>query len=83
MNSMQHTLERKVYYHHTDAGGVVYYGNYLTFLEEGRTECCVSRGVDVSGLFRQGISGRAYRDVLDTFFPADHTQSGQRERSER
>ncbi|MFA5101034.1 MAG: acyl-CoA thioesterase, partial [Candidatus Omnitrophota bacterium] len=42
-----HILEKKVYYHDTDAGGVVYYGNYLKFLEEGRTEFCIERGFDV------------------------------------
>ena len=31
-----HTL--KVYYEDTDAGGVVYYANYLKFLERARTE---------------------------------------------
>ena len=30
-----HTL--KVYYEDTDAGGVVYYANYLKFLERART----------------------------------------------
>ena len=28
----------KVYYEDTDAGGVVYYANYLKFLERARTE---------------------------------------------
>ena len=28
----------KVYYEDTDAGGVVYYANYLNFLERARTE---------------------------------------------
>ena len=28
----------KVYYEDTDAGGVVYYANYLNFLEKARTE---------------------------------------------
>ena len=53
---MAHSIEKKVYYHDTDAGGVVYYGNYLKFLEEGRTEYCISRGVDIAGLFAGGIS---------------------------
>ena len=30
--------ETKVYYEDTDAGGVVYYANYLKFLERARTE---------------------------------------------
>ena len=34
----------KVYYEDTDAGGVVYYANYLNFLERARTESLVSLG---------------------------------------
>jgi acyl-CoA thioester hydrolase len=34
----------KVYYEDTDAGGVVYYANYLNFLERARTEALVSLG---------------------------------------
>ena len=34
----------KVYYEDTDAGGVVYYANYLKFLERARTEALVSVG---------------------------------------
>ncbi len=37
-----HTL--KVYYEDTDAGGVVYYANYLKFLERARTEALHSIG---------------------------------------
>ena len=32
----QYTL--KIYYEDTDAGGVVYYANYLKFIERARTE---------------------------------------------
>ena len=34
----------KVYYEDTDSGGVVYYANYLKFLERARTEALVSLG---------------------------------------
>jgi len=34
----------KVYYEDTDAGGVVYYANYLKFLERARTETLVDLG---------------------------------------
>ena len=37
-----HTL--KIYYEDTDAGGVVYYANYLKFLERARTEALYSIG---------------------------------------
>ncbi len=32
------TLPVRVYYEDTDAGGVVYYANYLRFCERARTE---------------------------------------------
>ena len=36
--------EIKVYYEDTDSGGVVYYANYLKFLERARTEAIISLG---------------------------------------
>jgi len=33
-----HEHKVRVYYEDTDAGGVVYYPNYLKFAERGRTE---------------------------------------------
>ena len=35
----------KVYYEDTDAGGVVYYANYLKYLERARTEALTSIGL--------------------------------------
>ena len=35
----------KVYYEDTDAGGIVYYANYLKFLERARTEALVTLGL--------------------------------------
>ena len=36
----------KVYYEDTDAGGVVYYANYLKYIERARTEALVTLGFD-------------------------------------
>lgn len=36
MNS--HSISLRVYYEDTDAGGIVFYANYLKFAERGRTE---------------------------------------------
>jgi len=44
METNAFSLKRKIYYHDTDAGGVVYYARYLEFLEDGRTEFLASRG---------------------------------------
>jgi acyl-CoA thioester hydrolase len=57
MNAMEDfSIERRIYYHDTDAGGVVYYANYLQHLEEGRTEFCRSKGVDTGALIAEGIA---------------------------
>ena len=46
----------KVYYEDTDTGGVVYYANYLKFLERARSEAIYSLGYTNSGLLeRHGI----------------------------
>jgi acyl-CoA thioester hydrolase len=34
----KHTMDIRIYYEDTDAGGVVYHANYLNFAERGRTE---------------------------------------------
>ncbi len=41
-------LEKRVYYHDTDCGGVVYYANYLKYFEEARTEYLRSLGIDTA-----------------------------------
>ena len=43
----------KVYYEDTDVGGVVYYSNYLKFLERARTEMIHSIGLSNNKLFAE------------------------------
>ncbi|MBF0531770.1 MAG: YbgC/FadM family acyl-CoA thioesterase [Candidatus Omnitrophica bacterium] len=38
-------MERRIYYHDTDSGGVVYYANYLKYMEEARTEYLQQHGL--------------------------------------
>ena len=45
-------MEKQIYYHDTDAGGIVYYGRYLNYLEEARTEWLEKRGLDLA-IFRE------------------------------
>lgn len=42
----------RVYYEDTDAGGVVYYANYLKFMERARTEWLRAHGLEQPELFR-------------------------------
>lgn len=43
----------RVYYEDTDSGGVVYYANYLKFMERARTEWLRSLGVEQDALLEQ------------------------------
>ena len=45
------SIRIRVYYEDTDFGGVVYYANYLKFMERARTEYLRSLGFDQSDLF--------------------------------
>ena len=47
------SIEKKIYYHDTDAGGVVYYGNYLKYLEEARTAFLEDKGLSVRELWQE------------------------------
>ena len=54
MQSVDTTVEIKIYYEDTDCGGVVYYANYLKYFERARTQYLEERGVSVAGLLKQG-----------------------------
>ena len=43
--SREFKYNTKVYYEDTDAGGIVYYANYLKFLERARSEAIYSMGL--------------------------------------
>ena len=47
------TWSVRVYWEDTDAGGVVYYANYLKFMERARTEWLRALGVSQSSLERE------------------------------
>lgn len=50
---MPFAIAVRVYYEDTDAGGVVYYANYLKFMERARTEWLRMLGFDQSRLTRE------------------------------
>ncbi|MCY4421250.1 MAG: tol-pal system-associated acyl-CoA thioesterase [Gammaproteobacteria bacterium] len=47
-----YTWQVRVYYEDTDAGGVVYYANYLRFMERARTEWLRALGVEQDRLMQ-------------------------------
>ncbi len=63
-----HTL--RIYYEDTDLAGIVYYANYLRFIERARTEWVRSLGVDQVGLKAQGIVFAVRRVEADYLAPA-------------
>jgi len=66
------SIEKKIYYHDTDCGGVVYYANYLKYLEEARTEYFVSNGIDLQKLSNKGIWFAVARVEIEYKSPAHY-----------
>ncbi len=65
------SLPVRVYYEDTDAGGVVYYANYLRFMERARTEWLRGLGFEQDELAAQGGVIFAVRSAgLDFLRPA-------------
>lgn len=60
----------KIYYHHTDCGGVVYYSRYLDFFEEARTDFLQRHGVSVKALSDKGVLFVVSRQEVDYKSPA-------------
>ena len=47
-----HYLPIRVYFEDTDAGGVVYHSNYISYMERGRTEFLRILGINQSDMFK-------------------------------
>ncbi|MDQ6965853.1 MAG: YbgC/FadM family acyl-CoA thioesterase [Mariprofundaceae bacterium] len=47
-----HRFDLRIYYEDTDHGGVVYYANYLKYMERARTEFMRSYGIELDQLQR-------------------------------
>ncbi|MBV0911275.1 tol-pal system-associated acyl-CoA thioesterase [Anianabacter salinae] len=68
---MTHEFSCHVYYEDTDLAGIVYYANYLKFIERARTEWVRSIGIDQKALKRdQGIVFAVRRIEADYLSPA-------------
>ncbi|MFN6924578.1 MAG: tol-pal system-associated acyl-CoA thioesterase [Tabrizicola sp.] len=66
-----HQFRTRVYYEDTDLAGIVYYANYLKFIERARTEWVASLGVDQMALkARDGIVFAVRRVEADFLRPA-------------
>jgi acyl-CoA thioester hydrolase len=68
---MIHSHPVRVYYEDTDLAGIVYYANYLRFIERGRSEWVRARGVDQGALkAAQGIVFAVRKVDADYLKPA-------------
>lgn len=66
-----HVLPLRVYYEDTDAAGIVYYANWLRFLERGRTELLRLLGQEHSALRdERGLHWVVRRCTIDYLKPA-------------
>ena len=65
------TIRVRVYYEDTDAGGVVYYANYLRYFERARTEWLRALGFEQSEILRtHGVAFAARSAQVDYLKPA-------------
>lgn len=68
---MTHRFDFRVYYEDTDLAGIVYYANYLKFIERARSEWVRTLGVDQAALkAQQGIVFAVRRVEADYLQPA-------------
>ncbi len=66
-----HTFPLRVYYEDTDLAGIVYYANYLKFIERARSEWVRGLGVDQALLrAQQGVVFAVRRVEADYLRPA-------------
>ncbi|SMM99032.1 4-hydroxybenzoyl-CoA thioesterase family active site [uncultured Candidatus Thioglobus sp.] len=64
-------IEIRVYYEDTDSGGVVYYANYLKFIERGRSEYLRDLGIEQDVLTHENNIIFAVRSINAQYrFPA-------------
>ncbi|MBU1999278.1 MAG: thioesterase family protein [Candidatus Omnitrophota bacterium] len=68
-------MQKRIYYHDTDCGGVVYYANYLKFLEEARTEFMEDRGILMKNLIDRGEFFVVARQEVDYKAPAHYADT--------
>lgn len=66
-----HTMPLRVYYEDTDASGIVYYANYLKFIERARTDLLRLVGITHSDTqARDGVAFTVRRCEIDYRVPA-------------
>ena len=67
---MPHTLPIRVYYEDTDMAGIVYYANYLRYIERARSDWVRGLGIDQNAMKAQGLVFAVRRVEADYLQPA-------------
>lgn len=67
---MVHRFELRVYYEDTDLAGIVYYANYLKFIERARSEWVRGLGIDQLRMKAEGLVFAVRRVEADYLGPA-------------
>ncbi len=67
---MAHHFSLRVYYEDTDLAGIVYYANYLKFIERARSEWVRELGVDQVAMKADGLVFAVRRVEADYLAPA-------------
>ncbi|WP_321831605.1 tol-pal system-associated acyl-CoA thioesterase [Thalassovita sp.] len=67
---MIYELPVRVYYEDTDMAGIVYYANYLRFIERGRSEWVREIGMDQNAMKAEGYVFAVRRVEADYLAPA-------------
>ncbi|MGJ8544504.1 MAG: YbgC/FadM family acyl-CoA thioesterase [Sulfitobacter sp.] len=65
-----HIFPLKVYYEDTDMAGIVYYANYLRYIERARSEIAEQLGLDQRAMRAAGIVFAVSRVEADYLSPA-------------
>jgi acyl-CoA thioester hydrolase len=65
-----HLFRCRIYYEDTDLAGVVYYANYLRFIERARTEWAREAGIDQVRMREEGTVFAVRRIEADYLAPA-------------
>ena len=73
-NVLSSILPVRIYYEDTDAGGVVYYANYLKFFERGRTEFLRDINIQQDTLLAQNIAFMVKKVDMDCIKSARFNQ---------
>ena len=68
-------MKKKIYYHNTDCGGVVYYAEYLKFFEEARTELMREKGILIEELVKHNVLFVVAHQEIDYKLPVRYAET--------